>query len=200
MKKIIWKRTVVFVLVVNILLSCMGCNREQESVDTKNMVYKENLLSLDDFEGEIGAITYKDGRIYFGAYQIRESYEHEENENHETENHEMEGMFETKLYSVNMDGGDLKEVPYNIDKPAEIIKIMVGENDMIYLAVDYYDDELGKNVSYFTKVDKDGKELVNVKLDEVIKAEEETNINDVVMDSSGHIVAVTDQAAYILNE
>lgn len=196
MKKIILKKNVAIIIVASMFLSLIGCDAKQESIDTKNMVYEENMLSLDDIEGEIGTIAYKDNRIYFSEYQLNESIEHENDE------HMHEGSSEiiTKLYSVDMNGKNLKEVPFCIENSNEILYVMVGKDDTLSLVMDYYDEEKQKNFTSLVKIGKDGKELMSVNLSDIISQQENACLNNVVMDSRGQVVVITEQTVYILND
>lgn len=209
MKKNIWKKFAAVMIVTTMLMSMVGCEKKQDNVDSKEMVYEEIPISIDGIEGEVGAVAYKNDRIYFSVFgptevdeihtEAMEEQGSEEEEHSHEEYHENDAMV-MQLFSANVDGSDLKEIPYHMIEVGEIQYIMVGEDNTLTLVIESYDAKAEKLVYVLIKIDEDGRELAREDIAEILRSEEAYNLNRVMMDLKEHVIVVTDQVVYILDE
>lgn len=175
-------RIVIVLMTTILLLSLTACNDKESETNFREQVYGEKQLSMNGIDGEIGAATVKNNRVYLNTVSVSE----DEN-------------VVTKLYSFNLDGTDLKEIPFQTTELCEIMNIMVGEKDELTLAESFYDDKVDKERLVLEKIDKEGNEIARQDITEILNAAGAQNVLRFLMPSNGVIVAVTEQSAFIFD-
>lgn len=105
-----------------------GCAGKQDT--EKQYVYKESVIPMEEANGVYNIIAYENDRLYINGYQLIHNHKEMDEEN----NNDVYGI--AKLYSVNVDGSDLKEIPLDTVKEEYIQQMVVGKDCNITLLIE----------------------------------------------------------------
>ncbi len=189
------RKIVVFALLVLMMLFLNGCNNTesdtvvvQDNINMENMIYESSNINIDGVEGDLKKSAYWDERMYFITEQS-------ENENAEKKNQ--------KVYSVNIDGSHLEEIPLEI-KENEYIDVfdVDSKGNFIYLLrnADKVTDYDGWEVcsAALVKSASDGTELARIECDDFLNKKKEEDVYDFTLDEKGNIVLHGEDILYYL--
>lgn len=119
----------------------------------------------------------------------------------DTGDEEIEGTNITRMYSANLDGSDVKEIPLPELSDNEYLFSMLPEEDgNITLMLNSWDEKTEKTTYSVMKIDSEGKELLKEDITNVLKVTQETYISKIMLDDKGRLIVVTDQSVFVLDE
>lgn len=107
-----------------------------------------------------------------------------------------------RLYSMNLDGSDLRELPLPEFSKNEYMNYMsVNDDESILMLLNSYDEKTEKNSFYLCKIDKDGKELFKEDVTKSLNIDpEQSYISQMVCDETGRIILSTDSEVFMFDE
>ncbi len=112
-----------FRMVMSLILAFVltGCTDKLGDMEEK-YVYQESIIPFEGMEGLHNLILYENDRLYVNTYVVVQ--EHVEDGVQEKE--QMKGL--AKLYTVKLNGNDLKEIPLDALAEGYIFQMAVGED------------------------------------------------------------------------
>lgn len=200
MEKEIWKKCIAIPMVVFMMFIMVACEKRdnRQSVlaeeDIMEMTYNGTELVMDGIEGEPDSCVVMNGKLYVKTCQLIESDEiFREND----EDINIEGKKKVRLYTSDLDGSNLNEIPLNLAEGEYIDNFYVGNDDsIIYITAYSKKDSYGELV----KLDVDGKELLRVDAATSLRLGENAHISRILVDIKGNIIVISDYKVYILDE
>lgn len=118
-----------------------------------------------------------------------------------TGDEEVEGTNITRMYSANLDGSDVKEIPApELGDNEYVYSMLLGEDNSITLMLNSWDEKTEKITYFAMKIDAEGKELIKEDVTNLLKVTQETYISKVMLDEKGRLVVVADQSVFVLDE
>lgn len=179
-------RKIILTVLLAVIFIFTGCGTNNDAYKQDVFTYSEQSILKDWIRDSIQCVYVRDGIVYFSTFAAYGSEDGPEYTNNQ-------------LFSVNIDGSDLKEIAIDLSKEdslAMIKDIWVDENHAISVWLSAYDDTEGEPVNVFLKVDDSGKELFRKDLNESVNAQ---YINDILQTSQGNIIAMADHNVYIFD-
>ena len=134
-------------------------------------------------------IAYENDRLYINGYQLIHNHKEMDEEN----NNDVYGI--AKLYSVNVDGSDLKEIPLDTVKEEYIQQMVVGKDCNITLLI----ESLSGKEKILVRIDEKGQELARKSLGNIIKQIDNTGLIKLLVTDNEKIVLVTSLVIYLLD-
>lgn len=191
MKRSILKKTAAFMMAAMMMFSVVGCGRKENErkEETKNMVYEGKELEVEGMEGAISSISVNGERVYLSTNQ----------ENEETEGG---GNGIVKLYSMNLDGSDMKELPVSGFAENECINFLsVNDEGLVFMLSSLYDERTKSQTFYLRKEDKDGKEIWKEDITETLNLiPEQDYISRVLCADKGRVLVFTSGQVFVFDE
>lgn len=121
----------------------------------------------------------------------------------ETEISDDESVYGTtisRMYSMNLDGSDLKEITLpEVGDNAWMNQMFVSEDGGFTYVYSSYDEKKNRSMYFRIKADENGKMSVNEDITDVLNIDEESNISRILMDTSGNLVFVQEKAISVIN-
>ena len=108
------------------------------------------------------------------------------------------GQSVMRLYTMNLDGSDPKEVPIELAEDEWMDNFVVAEDESLLYLTTKYDQKTDKSTAELVKMGADGKETARVDLNKELKVGEEEYISRMAVDSKGNIVIVGEKL-YLLS-
>lgn len=195
MKKGIFKKIIATVLAVTMLVTTFGCGK-QEKENPKEMVYAEEefkIEGMESIEGKIDSYVVKDKKIYFTTG------EWVENGGSEFE-HGTDGRNLVRLYSVNLNGKNLEEIPFPELQPNEDIKFLSvnDKNETAFLKT-YIDAD--KEEYTLCRMDDKGKMLLEQVITKDIRQKnQDVMVLNMLVDKNNQMVVVTEDALFTFDK
>lgn len=197
------KSNIVILMVLSmILLSTAGCGkRKEQNENYKEMIYDMELLNLNGVSGEPQAIVYNEGKLYINMIQWENGGQEVDNEENADESHMHgeDGQICSKLYYVNTDGSDWKEIPINIQNGELIRTVLIGENGEIFCVVQNDNTEKVKSSMLLVKFNEEGKELLKEDITNIYDLNEEDDNIEFVTDKQGNVVVAAGKNVYLFD-
>jgi ABC-type glycerol-3-phosphate transport system substrate-binding protein len=168
-------------------VSMIGCNNIGENQSDDGEAYTEQLVVSGWMQAPINRISFHNDVVYFTTYE-------------ETESAEGELCCNNRLYSVDSDGNNLKEISIDLTKEEPltmITSIIISDDDTISIWLSSNDSLDTNQVNVFIKVDSTGKELMRKDLNSLVNGQ---YINKALETSQGQIVAMSEDNIYIFDE
>ena len=181
------KGVITFLLLLVMVFSMTGCDNIGENQTGNGEAYTEEIVVSDWMQAAINRISFHNDVVYFTTYE-------------ETESENGEPYCNNRLYSVNKDGNDLKEIPIDLTKEEPltmITSIMVSEDETISIWLSSYDSLETNQVNVLIRVDSTGKELMRKDFNALLNGQ---YVNKVLETSQGKIVAMAENHVYIFDE
>lgn len=114
---------------------------------------------------------------------------------------EVDGTSVTRMYSMNLDGSDIKEIPLPELSENEYINYnLVGKDNTFTLVLGSWDEKTEKNSYAVQKLDADGKEIFKEDVTDLLKLGQESWMSKVLLDDKGRLIFITDQNVIVLDE
>ena len=181
------KNIVVLLMIHLVIFSMLGCNNIKENQTGSGEAYVEQLVISDWMQDKMNRVSFRDDVVYFTTYGeiVSDTGEHYCN---------------NRLYCVNRDGSDLKEIPMDLTKEnplTMITSIMVNEDNTISIWLSSYDPVEADQVNVFITVDDTGKELVRKDLNALVN---EQYVGKAFVIPQGQIAAMAENKVYIFDE
>lgn len=169
--------------------------KEADSKEDKNNETESAGVNEDKTESET---TSEEGNEE-GTEESSEEGDTETSE--EMNEEEMEGTTTTRMYTANIDGSDVKEIPLpEIEGEEYINSVFIdAKGNLMYLS-NVYDRKTEKSISYIIKTDGQGKEVTREDITKLLKLSEESYISKVISDDKGRIIVITEKVVYVLDE
>lgn len=112
-----------------------------------------------------------------------------------------EGTSITRIYSANLDGSDVKEIPLpEFGNNEFMYSMLLGEENTIILLLNTWDEKTEKSTFSIMKIDSEGKELLKKDITDLLKLTQESYISKVMSDEKGRLVVATEQSVFVLDE
>lgn len=207
------RRFIAMLMVVNILISMVACNikkpQKSETVEQniQEMTYEAKDFEIEGLKEKVSNVFVQNGKLYLSTCVYTKSDSgvivgaNEETKELEIHNGIMKDATVKKLYSVNIDGTDLKEITYLKGESNQYVQDMaVGKNgNMAFLMCSY--NKNTKDTAYqIIKTDEQGNEIVREDITEIMGSLQESYIIKMLIDEKDRIVMSVDNAVYILDE
>ncbi len=113
----------------------------------------------------------------------------------------IEGTSITRMYTANVDGTGVKEIPLpEMGEQDWINTPMVNDAGEIVILINSYDEKTEKQTYSLAKLDADGKELQREDVTKVLNFGTEEYINKIFLDQQGRVIITTEQAVKVLSE
>lgn len=113
----------------------------------------------------------------------------------------MEGTTTIRMYTANVDGSAVKELPLSEMKEEEYISsVFVDANGNLMYLSNVYDEKTEKSTSYLIKTEGQGKEVMREDITKLLKLSEDSYINKIMVDDKGRIILITEKVVYVLDE
>jgi len=192
-----------------------GCRRApQSNFEAPDYVFVPEIISMPDSINDMNNLTFHDGKFYFWSMYITD---------------EETGDFVLKLYSMNMDGSDLAELPnyvpttpsfeYDIGN-VYIMSLNIDNNGYIWLAEtgsfgrfdlpddfdgeewdkwEYYREIDNGNLMFVRKLDNTGAEVSNMDVSAIFRNAEYFYMRAFNLDAAGNLYIATDNEIHVLN-
>lgn len=215
MQKAIWKKFIAIIMSAAMLFTMTGCGKKGDSsesgqaeADTKEMTYEGSELTISGMEGEPDSYFIKNDRIYIQTCQkigddgsSKENDEGKSNEISEETGEEsyVEETMIYRLYTVNLDGNDLQEIPINLQEDEYISALLVGKDGSLTYMTSY-NEKIEEAYNELIKIDANGNELMRENITESLKMGENTHVSSIVEDAKENVVVVSEQKVYILDK
>ena len=173
---------------------------EEESAEGEDTASEEEVAEGEDTASEEEVAEGED------TASEEESAEGEESSDEEIESEEEEIDYETtqRFYIANVDGSDLKEIPYKTqsgkDYEEYVNNILINQNGDIAFMLGSYDNKSDKMQYSIVKINENGEELERIDITKDLNLGEEDYISSVVMDDKGRIAIIMDSCVKILDE
>lgn len=190
------KKLITWSLITVMVFSLAGCKDSEigkEKKDSKEMVYVEEDLKLGGFEGKIASFTVENDKIYFLTSAWIEESKAEGDE-------KGEGRKSVKLYSVQLDGSDLEEIPSVELKQNEDINgiAVTDKKEIVLLKTFSYKD---KTEYTLYKLSEDGTVLLEENVTELLKQKaKDVLVSKMMTDKKGRIILAAEQAFYVFDK
>ncbi len=114
---------------------------------------------------------------------------------------EIDGTLIERLYSMNIDGSDLKEIPMpGFEENQWMQSIMVGQDGTIMFLLNSYNEKTEKSTYFLLKIDEQGNEILNEDITKLLSLSEDSYMSGMILDSKGRVVIAIDQSVYIIAE
>lgn len=110
------------------------------------------------------------------------------------------GRSETHLYSANLDGSDIKEMPLNLSEEDYMNYLMIGEDGALTYMTYTYDEKTEQSSNILVKMDADGNEVQRVDVTKSLELGEDSYISKILLDAKGNVIVIAEQTVYILDE
>lgn len=137
----IWKKLLAAGMAVTMLFTAFGCGKEEKK-DAKEMVYSETdfkIEGMEEVEGKLDSYVVKDKRVYFTTSEWIE-------EGVLKEGKSIDGRPLIRLYSANLNGKDLEEIPFpELEKGEDIREFTVNDKNEIFYLKEFVD---GRKTEY----------------------------------------------------
>lgn len=112
-----------------------------------------------------------------------------------------DGTSVTRMYSMNLDGSDIKEITLpEISENEYINYTLVGKDNTLTLILSSWNEKTEKNSYVALKMDAEGKELSKEDITNLLKIGQESYISKVILDDKGRLIFITDQNVIVLDE
>lgn len=118
-----------------------------------------------------------------------------------TEDEEIDGTSVTRMYSMNLDGSDIKELPLPEFSENEYINYtLAGTDNTLTLILSSWDEKTEKQSYVVLKIDEKGKEISKEDITDLLKLNQESWMSKVLLDDKGRLIFITDQSVIALDE
>lgn len=187
MKFIKKKKFIAFLILQLMVFSLLGCSNIEENQTESGEAYSEQILISDWMQAKVNRVSFYNDVVYFTTYE-------------ETESDVGEQYCNNRLFSVNRDGSDLKEIPIDLTKEdplTMITSIMINEDNTISIWLSSYDSVEANQVNVFIKVDNTGKELAREDLNLLV---DEQYVGKALVTPQGEIVAMAESSIYLFDD
>lgn len=197
---------IVFMVMMTVVLTATGCSKKNNKgqnqtnlSDESNQIYGCEVFISDGMEGNINFFDVRDEEIYIHTYQKKTDETMMEDKEIQEGGVDIESDTH-RMYSVNFDGRDLKEISLIKLKENERIEAILVDRDknMVYVLRLY--DERGENSFVLVKADQEGKELKRKDITNDIGADEDIEDKNFLFDYSGRMILVSNQQIHIYDE
>lgn len=164
---------------------------EEEEESVESSVEEEEEESAEDG-------TEEDTAEEVGE-EIQEDSDEEETEETMEDSIEEEITATERLYSMNVDGTDVKEIKLpKLDEQYWRDYMSVCNDGTFLFLLSKYDRKTEKPYWAISKVDAQGTELVREDVTDLLGLSEDSYISKFVVDANNHIILVTDQTLFIV--
>lgn len=187
MKFIKKKKFIAFLILQLMVFSVLGCSNIEENQTESGEAYSEQILISDWMQAKVNRVSFYNDVVYFTTYE-------------ETESDVGEQYCNNRLFSVNRDGSDLKEIPIDLTKEdpiTMITSIMINEDNTISIWLSSYDSVEANQVNVFIKVDNTGNELAREDLNLLV---DEQYVGKALVTPQGEIVAMAESSIYLFDD
>ena len=124
-----------------------------------------------------------------------------EESSEEGDTEEVEGTSVTRMYFMNLDGSDIKEIPLPEFSNNEYISYtLVGKDNILTLVLSEWNEKTEKTSYVVLKIDTEGKEIFKEDITDLLKFGQETWMSKVILDDKGRLIFITDQKIIVLDE
>ncbi len=114
---------------------------------------------------------------------------------------EIDGTSVTRMYSMNLDGSDIKEIPLPEFSENEYISYtLAGTDNTLMLVLNSWNEKTQKTSYVVLKIDAEGKEIFKEDITDLLKLGQEAWISKVLLDDKGRLITITDQKVIVLDE
>ena len=185
MKKIKWKKAIAILMIVTMMMNIGGCIGKSD--DSESVTYEAVNVSLEGIKGNPDTVLVSNGKMYI------ETLEWVDNETLEDE------MPDLHMYSANMDGSDLKEIPMLISKGEELLDVQISQDNTLVLVLSKLDENTGESSVDLVRLGDDGKEKQRETISETIDINE-NDIKGIKLDKQGNIVVLENQKVLIFDK
>ena len=185
MKKQVWKETITILLIIAMMVNINGCI-ERNDCD-ESVAYEAVDFPLDGIKGDPGTIIVADGKIYIETFNWIENDMLEDK------------MTDLRLYSANLDGSDLKEIPMMISKGEELLDLQILKDKTLVLAFSRHDEKTGELFVDLVRLGDDGKELQRETISEIVDIDE-SDVKGIKQDEQGNTVVLVNQKVLIFDK
>lgn len=195
MKKGIFRKMVAVAMTVVMLCSAAGCGKK-ENENPKEMVYAEEefeIEGMENIEGKMDSYVVKDKKIYFTTG------EWVENGGSEFE-HGTDGRNVVRLYSVNLNGKNLEEIPFPELQLNEDIKYLnVNDKKEIVFLKTYIDGD--KEEYTLCRMNTKGEILLEqIITKDILQGNPDVMVLNMLTDKKGQMTVVTEDALFAFDK
>lgn len=187
-------------MAVVVAAAMTGCGNKgtgksgQEAGDTREMTYAATPLPVDGVEGDISSMAVRDGTLYM------QTWERNADEQKRSEVQVDGGSAVNHLYSANLDGSNVKEIPLNLSEGEYLTDFFIEENDFVTYMTNTFDEKRGKSCNMLVRKSMDGGEEFRENLTASLGIGDEQNISNVLVDTDGNVILIGRREVYILDE
>lgn len=181
------KKFFAFLILQLMVFSVLGCSNIEENQTESGEAYSEQILVSDWMQAKINRVSFYNDVVYFTTYE-------------ETESDVGEQYCNNRLFSVNRDGSDLKEIPIDLTKEdplTMITSIMINGDNTISIWLSSYDSVEANQVNVFIKVDNTGNELAREDLNLLV---DKQYVGKALVTPQGKIVAMAESSVYLFDD
>ena len=216
MKRTIWKKSIAIIITVTLIATMIGCgikgddsrkSENQVQADARNMIYEAIDFPLEGLEGDPSTISVQNGKLYIETYQYSEDTSQEEGEEKWDESEDtglrdddIDTVVVSRLYSVNVDGSNLKEIPMNIPEDEEFYNLMFMPDDTMIYTSSQYDDRTGTSSVDLVRLGVDGKEQQRETISDSLDLGEYGSVNGLKVDCKGNILVLGQEKLFVLDK
>ena len=111
-----------------------------------------------------------------------------------------DGTSISRLYSVNLDGSDLKEIPMDVPEEEGFYNVLIAPDDTMVYSSYQYNDKTDESSVALVRLGADGKEQQREIISDSLDLGEYASINGLKIDSKGNILVLGEQKIFILDE
>ena len=183
------RKNITYLILMVLAFILGGCAGKQE--EDIQYLYKESVIPVQEASGVYNIIAYENDRLYINSYQLV----HNHVENDEENNDNTYGI--AKIYTVNVDGSDLKEIPLDTVKEEYIQQMVVGKDSIITLLSESLSGTEKEEI--LVRIDESGQELARESLGNIIKQRDDNSLIKLLVADNGKIVLVTPFEIYLLD-
>lgn len=169
------KKKIISCLLVMFLACVSGCGKTQaqdleSSMDVNQVTFDDYIVTVQDLDENLQMARIAEDRLFLLTFP--------------------QGKF--RFCNVSMDGNDIKEIPLSLSENERITCFYVNENSIFFM-------QKQKEESELVKIDRNGKILEKVQLEESLSLREEP-LNCMTVDGAGNVVLATSSMVYLLNK
>ncbi|MGN0152946.1 MAG: hypothetical protein ACI4A3_00735 [Lachnospiraceae bacterium] len=114
---------------------------------------------------------------------------------------EFYGTSITRMYSMNLEGTDMKEIPIpELEQGEYLYNMLVTKEENLILLLNSWDQKTEKSSYYVVKLDAGGKEISREDITSTLKLTEEDYISKILLDDKDRLVVATDKEIKVLDD